>query len=155
MAQCKHRSSFAMRSHEGPTMMMLPRDVHAESNDLHDPVPRRRPLQRATAWLLATSPILGTNSRCEIERNIGRSKAIISKSSFTSPFLLRSQDSPSCGPYGLFSHKSIAKTRSKSQISSLGCETIWWESLDDLCSSQSTTLQLRQSVHPSLLLACL
>ena len=75
-------------------MMMLPRDVHAESNDLHESVPRKRPLQHATAWLLATSPILGTNSHFEIGENavqsgapvtiIGRSQAIISKSSFTS-----------------------------------------------------------------------
>ena len=71
-------------------MMMLPRDVHAESNDLHESVPRRRPLQHATAWWLAASPTLDTNSHFEIGENavqggdpvtiIDRSKAIISKS---------------------------------------------------------------------------
>ena len=47
-------------------MMTLPRDVHAESNDLHESVPRRRPLQHATAWWLAASP----NSRFEIEKTL-------------------------------------------------------------------------------------
>ena len=51
-------------------MMMLPRDVHAEINDLHESVPRRRPLQHATAWWLATSPILGTNSHFAIGRTL-------------------------------------------------------------------------------------
>ena len=101
-------------------MMMVQRDVHAESNDLRDYVPRRHPLQHATAWLLATSPILGNNSR-------GRSKAIISRSSFTSLFLLRSQDSPSCGPYGSFSQKSLAKPGLHPKLQP--------ENFDDLCSS--------------------
>ena len=61
---------FAMRSHEGPTMMILPWDVHAESNDLYESVPRRRPLQHATAWWLAASPILGTNSHFEIAKTL-------------------------------------------------------------------------------------
>ena len=51
-------------------MMMLPRGVHAESNDLHESVPRGHPLQHTTDWLLATSHILGTNSRFEIEKTL-------------------------------------------------------------------------------------
>ena len=51
-------------------MMILPRDVHAESNDLYESVPRRRPLQQATAWWLAASPILGTNSHFEIGKTL-------------------------------------------------------------------------------------
>ena len=44
--------------------------MHAESSVLHESAPRRRPLQRATISLLATSPILGTNSNSEIEKTL-------------------------------------------------------------------------------------
>ena len=95
-------------------MMELPRDVHAESSVLHEPAPRRRPLQHATISLpllplWVPTPILKIRKRCTRGDPVtitGRSNAIISKSSSTSLGLLRAQDSPSCGPYGLFSHKS-------------------------------------------------
>ena len=59
--------------------MRLPRDAHADSGVLHESVPRRRPLQRATISLLATFSIVGTNSNSEIE-NMLYTGVILSRS---------------------------------------------------------------------------
>ena len=126
-------------------MMILPRDVHAESNDLYESVPRRLPLQHATAWWLAASPILGTNSHFEIGKTLykvmilSRSLVVQKRSSrrvpFTSLFLLRSQHSPFMWSIWLVLAQINCKTWSQSQVSSFGCETVQCNSLDDLCSS--------------------
>ena len=89
--------------------------------------------------------ILGTNSNSEVEKTLyrgsdpvtitGRSNAIISKSSFTSLALLISQASPSCGPYGLFSHKSTAKPSLNPKSPALAAKRAVDQISDDLCSS--------------------
>ena len=149
-------------------MMKLPRNAHAENSVLHESAPRRRPLQRATTSLLATCPTLGisyTNSSSEVKKTLYKgvilSRSLVArmrssqKSSFTSLALLRSQDSPSRGPYGLFSQKSTAKTGLNPKSPALAVKRAV-EQISMICTPPlSVNNAPTSSKRRSLLFACL
>ena len=124
--------------------MRLPRDAHAESSVLHEFAPRKRPLQHATISLLATSPILGTNSISGIEKTLYRgvilSRSLVARCDHLKKFFHIAGIAVIPRFTFLWSVRFVlaqidCKTESQFQVSSLGCGSTRRTDLDDLCSS--------------------